>query len=152
MRKMIAEWYRPPSGSLVPQFYCLSQEGELASGVTQTLLQLVRESVPPIDTKIEALVAEAEAGRYAPKNPDLPDWSINNKDVWLTPPMAKPGHIAISNEYTEDFSVWEGGEAQQFTYAQFRAALKHWRVFLALVEKEGKENWVGRRYEAEFPD
>jgi hypothetical protein len=152
MKLMLAEFFRFSNGRPVPEFYCSRVDATVDQGVTETLFALIQEQPVDISEKLQALVAEAEAGRYTPKNPDLPDWSINNKDVWLTPPMAKPGHIAISNEYTEDFSVWEGGEAQQFTYAQFRAALKHWREFLALVEKEGKENWVGRRYEAEFPE
>jgi hypothetical protein len=65
--------------------------------------------------------------------------------------MAQPGHICISNENTNEYST-EGGQPQQFTYEQFRAALKHWREFREMMEREGKENLVGRRYEAVFPE
>lgn len=37
--------------------------------------------------------------------------------------------ICISNENTGEYSTEEGGQPQQFTYEQFRAALKHWREF-----------------------
>lgn len=41
---------------------------------------------------------------------------------------------------------------QQFTYAQLPAALKHWREFRTVVERDGKDKLVGRRFEADFPD
>jgi len=152
MRKLVSEWYRLPSGSVTPQFYCLDHSQQLVQGVTDTLLELIGDSLHPSELKLEALVEKAEAGLYTPADPDLPDWSVNNKDLWLVPPMAHPGRIAISNEYSGDFAVSEGAEPQQFTFAQFRAALKHWREFLALVARDGKEHWVGRRYETEFPE
>ena len=40
----------------------------------------------------------------------------------------------------------------QFTYEQFRAALKHWREFRELMAREGKDKLVGRRFEAIFPE
>jgi len=152
MKKMIAEFFPLGNGSLSSVFYCIGPGGESLPGPSQTLFALIEESIPPSDAQLEALVGETEAGRYTPKDPRLPDWSVNNKDVWLAPPMAHPGHIAISNEYSGDFAVSEGAEPQQFTYAQFRAALKHWREFLALIARDGKEHWVGRRYETEFPE
>lgn len=94
----------------------------------------------------------AEVGTYVSPDPSLPDWSVNDKNVWLVPPMAEPGHVCISNENAGDFSVSDGGQAQQFTYEQFRAALKHWREFRDLMAREGKDKLVGRRCEAVFPE
>lgn len=73
-------------------------------------------------------------------------------NLWSRPPLAKPGHICISNENTDVYSTNEGGEPQRFTYAQFRAALKHWREFSDLIAREGRERLVGQRHEAEFPE
>jgi len=149
---LIANLFQYPSGNLIPHFSCADIAGTVAPSVTLTLCQLIAESIPPSDERLEKLVFEAEAGLYTPADPDLADWEVNEKFVWLVPPMARPGHIAISNEYSGDLAVSEGAEPQQFTYAQFRAALKHWREFLALVARDGKESWVGRRYETEFSE
>ena len=136
----------------IPIFYCLNEAGELERPLSWTLLDLLAESWPPDDDQLEGLVSLAELGRYVPQDPSLPDWGVNDKNVWLVPPMAEPGHICISNENTGEYSTEEGGKPQQFTYEQFRAALKHWREFRELMAREGKENLVGRRYEAEFPE
>lgn len=66
--------------------------------------------------------------------------------------MAKLGHICISSEYADKYSTDEGGCPQQFTYEQFRAALRHRRDFQELAVREGKESLVGRHYEATFPE
>lgn len=150
MKKMIADVSSPPACRT--RFYCLSADGQLDQAVSHTLLQLIVEAYAPSDAELEALVAQAEAGRYVPRDPSLPDWGVNDKNVWLVAPMAKPGHICISNENTDVYSTEEGGEPQQFTYAQFRAALKHWREFSDLVAREGRERLVGQRHEAEFPE
>ena len=136
----------------IPIFYCLNEAGELERPLSWTLLDLLAESWPPDDDQLEGLVSLAELGRYVPQDPSLPDWGVNDKNVWLVPPMAEPGHICISNENTGEYSRREGGQPQQLTYEQFRAALKHWREFRELMAREGKENLVGRRYEAEFPE
>lgn len=149
MRRLVAEISARVE---IPVFYCLSEADEVDRSVSWTLLGLLAESWPPDDSQLEALVAEAEAGRYVPRDPSLPDWGVNDKNVWLVPPMAKPGHICISNENTGEYSTDEGGQPQQFTYEQFRAALKHWREFRELVAHEGKDNLVGRRHEAVFPE
>lgn len=151
MKKLIAEVWRHPQGFLGNAFYCHDGNGELDPAITQTLLALIQECASPSDETLEALVSTAEEGRYAPRDPTLPDWGVNDKNVWLVEPMAKAGHICISNENTEEYSTEEGGEPQQFTFAQFRAALKHWREFQALVSREGKDKFVGQRYEAVLP-
>lgn len=152
MRKLIAEVGVLNGGMLHSMFYCHNADGQLDCALTHTLLSLVEESMPPSDAQLESLIAEAEAGRYVPQDPSLPDWGVNDKNVWLVAPMAVPGHICISNENTGDYSTEEGGQPQQFTYEQFRAALKHWREFRELMAREGKDKLVGRRYEAVFPE
>lgn len=152
MKKLIADISRMPGGRLRTRFYCNNTDGQLDQAVSHTLLLLVTESSPESDAELEALVSEAEAGRYVPQDPSLPDLGVNDKNVWLVPPMAEPDHICISNENTGEYSTQEDGQPQQFTYEQFRAALKHWREFRELMAREGKDNLVGRRYEAVFPE
>jgi hypothetical protein len=149
MRRLVAE---VSARTEIPVFYCLREADEIERSVSWTLLDLLAESWPPDDDQLEALISRAELGRYVPAAPSLPDWSINDKNVWLTPPMAELGCICVSNENAGDFSVSDGGRPQQFTYEQFRAALKHWREFRELMAREGKANLVGRRYEAVFPE
>ena len=152
MKKLIADISKKPDGGLRSRFYCQDADGQLDQAVSHTLLLLITESLPASDAELEALVSEAEAGCYVPREPSLPDWGVNDKNVWLVPPMAEPGHICISNEKTSEYSTEEGGQPQQFTYEQFRAALKHWREFQELMTRESKDKLVGRRYEAVFPE
>jgi len=152
MSRIVAEIFRRPDGSLGRTFYCIGDDEELDQAVTDTLLDLVAEMSAPSDSSLESLVLRAAKGAYVSPDSSLPDWSVNDKNVWLVPPMAKPGHICIANENTGEYSTEEGGQPQQFTYEQFRAALKHWREFRELMAREGKENLVGRRYEAAFPE
>lgn len=151
MKKLIADIFRTPAGGLRSRFYCQDEAGQLDRTVSHTLLMLISESLPPSDSGLEALVVQAEAGRYVPDDPSLPDWGVNDKNLWLVPPMAKPNHICIANENTEEYSS-EDGQPPQFTYQQFHTALKHWREFREVMACEGKEKLVGRRYEAVFPE
>ena len=151
MKKIIAGIFRHPNNRLYTTFYCNEADGSVNRAITDTLLDLIEQSSPDYDDELEALVLQAEAGQYVSPNLDLPDWGANETNIWLVPPMAKPGYVCISNEYT-DFSSDDGGEPQQFTYAQFKAALAHWREFMRQVEREGKEKLVGKRFEAVLPD
>lgn len=152
MKKLVADISLKPDGRLRSRFYCQDMDGQLDQAVSHTLLLLITESLPANHQELEALVSNAEAGRYVPRDPSLPDWGVNDKNVWLIPPMAEPGHICVSNENTSEYSTEEGGQPQQFTYAQFRAALKHWREFRELMAREGKSKLVGRRNEAVYPE
>lgn len=152
MKKLIADIAKKPDGGVRSRFYCLGADGQLDRSVSHTLLLLISEALPPSDVGLEALVAEAEASRYIPRDPSLPDWGVNDKNVWLVPPMAQSDHICVSNENTDEYSTEDGGQPQQFTYEQFRVALKHWREFRELVAREGKGKLVGRRYETVFPE
>jgi len=68
----------------------------------------------PNEDELEGFVLQAEAGQYVSPNLDLPDWGVNDVNIWLVAPMAKPGCVCITNENT-DFSSDDGGEPQQFT-------------------------------------
>jgi len=151
MKKIIAGLFELSNRSLVYQYYCTEEDSSVDRAITDTLLDLIEQSSPDYDGELEELVLQAEAGQYVSPNPRLPDWGANETNIWLVPPMAKPGCVCITNEYT-DFSRDDGGEPQQFTYAQFKAALAHWREFMRHVEREGKEKLVGKRFEAVLPD
>lgn len=114
--------------------------------MTETLLDLVSESSAKALAQLEALVELSERGEYKPSNPDLPDWSINEKYVWLRPPMASAGFICISNEYSGEYSHSEG-QPQHFTYHQFHDAVRHWRKFLEVLKERGGESLVGKPVE-----
>jgi len=151
MKRLIAEVLKRPDGSSHAVLYCVGEDGRPDHAVGNTLLEFLELSYPSAG-EIEQLLVLAESGGYVPKNPEWADWGVNDVDLWLRPPMAEPGHICISNENTGEYSTAEGGQPQQFTYEQFRAALKHWREFRELMAREGKESLVGRRYEAVFPE
>jgi hypothetical protein len=148
MKRLIFEISAVSKAALI---YCIDDLGHVDQAVTWTLLDLLAESSPPYDIQLEQLVEKVEAGRYVPLDPSLPDWSVNDKNVWLVPPIAEHGYICISNENAGDYSESDGGQPQQFTFEQFRSALKHWREFKELIAKEGKDNLVGRRFEIPWP-
>lgn len=125
--------------------------GEVDDALTQTLLTFIMLSTPS-HKDIERLLESMEAGQYHPKHPEWADWGVNDVDLWLRPPMAKPGHVCIANANTDAYSTEEGGQPQHFTYGQFRAALRHWREFIAIVARDGQNRLVGQRLEADFPE
>lgn len=145
MKRLVAEVTKLPSGSLLPQFYCVG-DGGVDRSVTETLLDLVSESSTKALAELEALVELSERGGYKPSNPDLPDWSINEKYVWFHPPMAGAGFICISNEYSGEYSHSEG-RPQYFTYHQFYDAVRHWRKFLDILKQRGGESLLGQPIE-----
>lgn len=145
MKRLVAEVTKLPSGSLLSQFYCVDESG-IDRSVTETLLDLISESSAKALAELEALVELSERGGYKPSNPDLPDWSINEKYVWFHPPMAEAGFICISNEYSGEYSHSEG-RARYFTYHQFHDAVRHWRKFLEIVKERGSESLLGQSIE-----
>lgn len=145
MKRLVAEVTKLPNGSLLPQFYCVDENG-VNRAVTDTLLDLISESSDQALDGLEALIELSERGGYTPANADLADWSVNEKYVWLHPPMAESGFICISNEYSDDYSHSEG-LPQHFTYLQFHEAVRHWRKFLEVYREYGGESLVGRPVE-----
>ena len=149
MKKLITEVCKLPSGSLIPQMYSLTANGELDQGITHTLLDLISELDEKLASELEMLVSAAERGTYKPQNPDLPDWGINDKNVWLVSPIANPPCLSISNELIPDFSC-DDGEPQQFTRQQFRQVLAFWMEFQNIIRELGISNMAGYRYESQF--
>jgi hypothetical protein len=151
MKNLIARVEVLSNGIVSMGMGCFDNEENLDVATTSTLLDLIEQSIPD-DRALEALVAQAEAGRYVSPNPAMPDWGVNDINIWLVAPMAQPGHVCVTNENTEYSSDDDHGNPQQFTYKQFHAALKHWREFQALITQQGKDKLVGQRYAAKFPD
>lgn len=151
MKRLIAEIHKSSDGVLHSLGYCVDEHRELDTAVTHTLLELIRGSVPN-DRALESLVTQAETGCYVSPNPSMPDWGVNDINIWLVPPMARPSQVCVTNENTEYSSDEEYGQPQRFTFKQFHAALKHWRESQALIAREGKDKLLGQRFEVEFPD
>jgi hypothetical protein len=145
--KIVAEVVKLSNGVLLPRLYCVGQHGEEESATTDTLLQLVADSSPRATADLTELLNKAEAGTYQPSNPDLPDWGVDDKSVWVVPPMARKGTVRISNENIESYSA-EYGQPQEFSIPQVRAAFEHWARFQAVLAERGKENLVGVKFEA----
>lgn len=95
MKKLIADVLTKADGGIRRRYYCEDAHGHLDGPVTHTLLMLVSESLPPSDVELESLVAEARNGDYMSPNAALPDWGVNDKNVWLTPPWRCQGASAF---------------------------------------------------------
>ena len=150
MKILVADIAAEPGRLLRSRFYCLNANGNSDIAITQTLLDFV-EGLHDLWPRMEEAIALQQSGQYTTDHPDSSDFSINDIELWLRPPMAQPGHVCISTDYTEAYSV-EHGQPQQFTYEQFRAAMTHWHAFQERITKEGKESMVGQRFEAPWPE
>ncbi|MBU2410202.1 MAG: hypothetical protein KKC79_16325, partial [Gammaproteobacteria bacterium] len=82
MKKIITEVFKRPNDWLSIMFYCVKEDGQVDSATTNTLLELVELSHPHED-QLEELVLLAEADRYVSPNPALPDWGVNDINIWL---------------------------------------------------------------------
>jgi hypothetical protein len=153
MKKLIiSEVVQLHGNTLLSNFYAIRQvNNQIEDALTLTLLDFVMQC-DDLLPKVDAVIKLHEAGEYSPQHPHLPDWGINDINLWLRHPMAEPGHVCITNENTDYSSDEEHGQPQQFTYAQFRAAMNHWRAFQELVAKHGKESLVGQRFEVAWPE
>ncbi|NWB32093.1 hypothetical protein [Pseudomonas gingeri] len=145
MMTMIAEIYKHQNGdNFHSVLYCVDMGGSVVRSVTDTLLEVVSEMHASEIGEIEGLFLKAERGEYVPDNPDLPDWGVNDKFVWLGRSDIERGYILISNEYSEDFSS-EFGTPQLFSMDQFRAAFKFWMEFQEICKLKGKESMEGEK-------
>ena len=149
MKKLIAEIFELPNGSLLPQLYCIDEDGQVSRSITDTLLDTIAELSPKAATELDSFLAVVESGRYEPQELSLPDWSINEKLIWVTPPRARRGYLVITNENIPEYSL-DDGQPQEFSMQQFRSAMAHWKNFQKLVQKKGKESLVGEKFEVDF--
>ncbi|WP_123863444.1 hypothetical protein [Burkholderia plantarii] len=147
--KIVAEVYRLPSGSLIPQLFCQSESGEIVREVTDTLLDLVVESLPSQLDQIVQLLDLAIKGTYSRKDRMLADWSVNDKLVWIGPPRSEVGFIVVSNENIPEFSDVDG-QPQRFSIKQFFDVMAHWGKFQEMLVENGKAAYVGHRFEADI--
>ncbi|WP_343638228.1 hypothetical protein [Roseateles sp.] len=145
--KIIAEVFKLPSGSPIPQFYGLRDDGSIDRAVTDTLLDLISESRPEELQKLDALLTLAQSGSYRPPNAELPDWSANDKNIWLTAPRANIGVIVVSNENIPELASGDG-QPKQFSISEAKGAIHHWLQFLQKLSSSGAGNLIGQRFEA----
>ena len=96
MKQIIAEVVKRTNDWMSTMLYCVGENGEVDKAVTDTLLDLIEQSFPHED-QLESLVALAEAGRYVSPNPALPDWGVNDTNIWLAAPMAKAAFSSASD-------------------------------------------------------
>lgn len=144
--KIVAEVFKLAGGSLIPQFYGLRDDGGVDRGVSDTLLDLISESSSAELHKLDSLLNQVELGRYQPANTALPDWSSNDKNIWMTPPRAQPGTIVVSNENVPQLTV-DDGQPQRFSIVFAREAIQHWLRFQRQIANSGAETLIGSRYE-----
>jgi hypothetical protein len=150
MKKIIIEVLSLPNRMIIPRYYCVGDDGIEDDATTNTLLDAISELGDNSAARFELLLSEFESGKYIPASSGLADFHINEKYVWLALPKALPGGICISNEYMPNYAVDEG-EPQRFTIEQFREALRHWRAVKSIFDTENISNFVGRRFEVNFP-
>lgn len=144
--KIVAEVFKLAGGSLIPQLYGLRDDGSVDRAVTDTLLDLISESLPEELQKMDSLLNQVELGRYRPANTELPDWSSNDKNVWMMPPRAEPGAIVVSNENAPQFTS-DDGQPQRFSISSARGAIQHWLRFQQQIASMGAGNLIGQRFE-----
>jgi len=151
MKKIIAEVVELPNGWVKPALYCLDEDGEVSSAITNTVLDVISESGHRALQELNELIRFFESGGYAPRNPALPDWSVNDKNIWLVPPRAASGNICVSNENISDYSE-DDGIPQQFPINLFRVVIDHWNCFQGLIKEQGLVGMKWKKYEIEIPD
>ena len=145
--KIVAEVFKLASGSPLPQLYGLRDDGSIDRAVTDTLLDLICESRPEELQKLDALFTLAQSGGYQPENAELPDWSSNDKNIWMAAPRARIGTIVVSNENVPELAS-DDGQPQQFSISAAKDAIRHWLLFLQQLSSSGAENLIGQRFEA----
>lgn len=150
MKKVVAEVLRLSNNSLCPRVYCADQNGIEDEAISFTLCELVWEANGFPLAQLRALIEKSLNGHYVPKEPTLPDFSVNDKMVWITLPYAPHGSICISNENLPEYSM-DDGAPQLFTLNQFKAVSKLAEDFALKLQEEGRENLCGQRFEMDLP-
>lgn len=145
--KIVAEVFKLSGGSPIPQLYALRDDDSIDLATTNTLLDLISESHPKELQLLDALLTQAQLGTYQPANALLPDWSANDKNIWLAPPRAEIGTIVVSNENIPALAA-DDGSPQQFSISEAQGAIQHWLYFLEHLSSAGAVSLIGRRFEA----
>lgn len=94
----------------------------------------------PALQELVALVREAEAGAYQSPNERLPDWGVNDVNIWLAPPKVDRGTFCITNENSET--------EQYFRFQDFWEVLSCYKKLEQRVRNMGKASLVSNPIEA----
>lgn len=149
MKKMIAEVIETPNQTLMYDYTLVDVDGSIDKPVTQTLMEFVLMADNHLK-EIESLLDSNAIGQSSSEWPYMPDWGMNDINLWLNSPFGSNGYLCITNENTE-YNSEEGGLPQVFSYEQFHAAVEHWQNFRAIVAKNGGKTVLGHKYEAPWP-
>ncbi|HET9864536.1 MAG TPA: hypothetical protein VFP37_13910 [Steroidobacteraceae bacterium] len=84
--KLVCEILRLPSGSCLPQIYCVDSGGTVDRAVTDTLLSLLSELDDALLEQLDFIITAAEGGSYQSADPHSPDFGMNEMAVWITRP------------------------------------------------------------------
>ena len=139
-RTVIATVTRHPDGSLSPCLFCADENGTVDEAVSRTLLDLAVELDPQDFPILLEMMTQARESTQSSETPTDCDFTCNDIEVWLRPPTAGYGQMAIRN-------INYGEEAQKFPSHFFIAAWKHWNHFQKKLEREGKVALVEQRFE-----
>ncbi|WP_434777206.1 hypothetical protein [Neisseria sp. Ec49-e6-T10] len=138
--------------SYLPRLSCI-ENNDYNQVIGRTLLDFITQQRPKADIEFEELLQQAEQGTYQPEDPRFGDWGINVNEIWLCPPVAQKGCMAITNENTEySIDPDSGGEPQQFTFNQYRTVLKFWRECLQMIEGKDLSTIEDFRREMSLPE
>ena len=150
MKNILAEVVKTPNETIHVNFVVNNADGSIDAPTTNTLLEFIQEAHNHLH-EIESLLESSIIDKPVSQWPYMPNWGINDINLWLNSPSSMDGYLCITNENTLYHSD-EGGFPQEFTFEQFHTALNHWRSFMSIVEKQDKKLSVGYRFEAPWLD
>src|SRR5262245_39990440 len=127
-----------------PRVYygALDTQGMEDVAASNTLIDLIHMAHWSEDSlsALKDLVSLAETGGYISPDPQLPDFGINDVNLWLVVPMTKPALICVTNENTE--FTHEAQRQQYFTFGQFWDALACYARLAEAALERGQEGLI----------
>ena len=136
--------------SIYPRVYCIDETGRENEAITVTLCDAIWELRGRPLLELKELISSFILGKYQPVDQELPDMSINDKFIWVRPPLANKSEICISNENIQEYSI-DDGLPQYFNFEQFNTVCNVVEEFENIIIKHGKENLLGIKIEIDFP-
>lgn len=126
------------------RFLTVFENDILLDSYSRTFGDFLEEHPTEALDKLHDLVVLAQSGKYIPENPDIPDWGINDKNLWLR--NDKFNHqVAMYNEYIEEYSSDEG-EPVLMDYDVFLALIRFWKFFMSEIQIN-REFWNNKQLE-----
>lgn len=150
MKKIVAELILLSNKSIYPRVYCIDETGRENEAITATLCDAIWELRGRPLLELKELINSFILGKYQPIDQELPDMSINDKFIWVRPPLANKSEICISSENISEYSI-DDGLPQYFNFEQFNAVCNVVEEFENIIIKHGKENLLGIKIEIDFP-